>query len=415
MKKKQFLFLSLAIVAMAAIGIAPRHAVELKAGGDESSLVSEAPIESSEEPVESSEEPVESSEEAPTQSSEEKSEAQPASSEAPKSEEPAKSEATEEEPAPAHEYKYRIKEAHIEFRDSETASYAVGDAKIGSYFLSADGWNEDDAPIYMTVKGNVTTKLETKIVYIYEYKPTSVVWNGKEVKMGSDKTYELAKPEKEGEYDLAIYFTKTLIVNPMDLTSINWASFLTVQNLMTIGSWAIIVVGILVLYFLNRKYKMRNATSLEKVQEYLGKEVESVWGVEASEKMSKIFSNLVGTALNGIDKKLTKMDNNNATMIRCLLLMQENTPEARLAITECLSKLDTAEDNKAKEVSDLIKAEMEKYKAEQEAAKKALEEAKATNQAWKNEVAKAEPDPEEAEQEAEEEKEEKPQKDYGKL
>lgn len=294
-------------------------------------------------------------------------------------------------------YEYRVMEAIIGYRDSEDVSYAKGDSRIGSYFLSADGWNDGDTyDITMTITGNVTTKLADKVVYIYEYRPTLVKWCGNEISMNGDKTYTLAKPTEKGDYALEINFTKTMITNPMDLTSINWSSLLTVQNLMTIGSWVVIIVGILILYGLNRRYKKRGSTTLEEVKKSISSEIENVYGVEMAKSINSLLDTSVKAAFTAIDEKLSKLDNNNATLVRCLLVMQENTPEARLAVTKYLSELDTAEDSKAEEVKKLIEAEMEKYKAEQEAKEKALEEARKVNEQWKDKASSTDTEPKEA-------------------
>lgn len=313
--------------------------------------------------------------------------------------------------APEPEFQYRIKPAAIQYRDSEVASYSIGDSKIGNYFLSADGWNEEAEPITMTIKGNVTTKLESKIVYIYEYKPTTVLWNGAEIKPNSEKIYELAKPAEPGDYDLTIYFTKEIITNPMDLTSINWASFFTVQNLMTVLAWVVILAGIIALYFVNAHYKKKGSTTLDDVKKYVNGVVADQCGQGVANSVSKALEKIIGVGLESIDAKLAKVDNNNATLVRCLLLMQEDTPQARLAIIECLSKLDVSQDGKANEVAQMIKAEMDKYKAEQEAREKALAEAKKANEEWK---ATAEEKPEAVEPEPEPAAEPE-EGDYGKL
>ena len=280
-----------------------------------------------------------------------------------------------EEPA----YKYLIKDAYIGYRDSEEAQYTKGDYKIGNYFLSAEGWNDESDPIIMTISGNITTKLESKVVYIYEYRPTSVIWNGKEIVRNEDKTYTLEKPLAEGAYDLTINFTKTVITNPVDLTNLNWASLLTVQNLMTIGSWVIIVIGMLVIFFVSRNGKKYTLSS---VQKNLSSKIEESFGKDVSEKITNLLNDTVKPIFDTLNDKLAKIDNNNATLVRCLLLMQEDTPESRLAITKCLSELDTSKDDKANEIAKMIEAEIAKYKKESEERQKALEEAEKLNGEW---------------------------------
>lgn len=285
-------------------------------------------------------------------------------------------------------FDYVIGSVSIGYRDSEDVSYAKGDETIGNWYVSADGWNEEDAfEITLNAKGNVVTKLESKVVYIYEYRPTLVKWLGETVSQNADTTYTLKKPTEKGSYDLEIDFTKTLVTNPMDLTSLNWASLLTLPNLMTILSWVVIVVGILVLYGLNRRYRKRGSTTLEEVKKSLSSEIENVYGKELADSVSSLFDTTIKKSFESIDSRLAKVDSNNATLIRCLLVMQENTPEARLAVAKYLSELDVAEDSKASEVKALIEAEMAKYKAEAEAREKAIEDAKKTNGEWKEKSA----------------------------
>lgn len=315
------------------------------------------------------------------------------------------------QPAEAPAYKYEVKEAYIGYRNSDTESYGKGGSEIGSYFLSKDGWNDDVEDIVMTIKGNVTTKLESKIVYIYEYRPTLVKWAGAEVPQNGDKTYSLKKPEAEGAYDLEIYFTKTLITNPVDLTNLNWASFFTVNNIMSVGSWVVIVIGIITIYFVSRRYKYKGATDVQAIKNELAAKIDSAYGEETSKAFSKLLDDVVGKVFVEINGRLAKVDNNSAVMLRCLLLMQENTPEARLAITELLTKLQTEADGKAEEVKALIEAEMAKYKAEAESKKQAIEDAKELNQKWAEKAKELEGPAEEPVEDTEE-----PKGDgYGKL
>lgn len=291
----------------------------------------------------------------------------------------------------AEELVYRINGATINYRDSEDSPYVAGSDKIGSYYVSADGWKaEDTFDIYLNIKGNIVTKMESKVLYIYEYKPTVVIWNGAVIEQNADRTYTLTKPTAVGSYNIEIDFTKTIVTNPTDLTTLNWGSLLTVQNLMTIASWLVIVIGILVLYGINRRYKKRGSTTLEEVKKSLSAQIEESCGTEVAKVVSDVFDTTIKATFTAIEGKLEKVDANNATLVRCLLLMQENTPEARLAITKCLSELDTTADKKGDEVKALIEAEMKKYQEQAEAKAIALEEAKKSNEAWKDKASQSE-------------------------
>ncbi len=298
------------------------------------------------------------------------------------------SEETKSESAESISYAYVINDAKIGYRDSEDVSYASGDHTIGDYYLSAEGWGEGDSyDVVMTVKGNVSTKLEDKVLYLYEYRATSVVWNGESLTVNGDKTYTLKKPSAPGAYDLEINFTKTLISNPTDLSSVNWSSLFTVQNLMTIGSWVVIVIGILVIYALNRRYKKRGSTTLDEVKKSLNSEIENVCGKEMAASLSNLMDGTIKTTFEAINSKLETVNGNSIVLMRCLLAMQENTPESRLAVTKLLTELDTSADSQAEEVRKLIEEEITKRDAEKEERAKALEEAKKANNAWSEESA----------------------------
>ena len=271
----------------------------------------------------------------------------------------------------------------ISFRDDDSAPYAAGDEKIGSYYLSADGWKEgEDEPIILNAIGNVTSKLDGKVLYLYEYRPTNVVWGGKVVKQQSDKTFILEKPEIGGTYSLSIGFTRTMINSPTELTSINWASLLTVQNLMTIGAWAIIVIGLIAFCVMNMKQKAKGSTTLDSVKNELKSQIKNVCGEEIANQISPLLDKILHETLAHIDGELASLNNNNATLARCFLLAQENTPEARLAITKCLTELDLAKDGKAEEIKAMIEAEIARNLAERQKREQALERAEQLNSKW---------------------------------
>lgn len=298
-------------------------------------------------------------------------------------------EESSEEPAAQSEEKkdegivYVVKEAYIGFRDNETDSYGKGNSEIGSYFLSKDGWKEEDnEPIVMTIEGNVKTRLDSKIVYIYEYKPTLVKFAGEPISKGEDKTYKLEKPTQKGEYDLEIYFTKTLITSPVDVLDLNWKSLLTTQNLLTFGSWALLVVVCAILFFLTRKYKSRGTTTVQEAVAQVKKVVSDEFGEKAGDAVTDILNRVISPAFGAIDKKLEKVDGNIGIMLRCLLVMQEDTPEARLAVTKYLSELDTSKDELSAQVKEIIEREIAKRDAEKKAREEAIKEAEEKAEKW---------------------------------
>ncbi|WP_281512138.1 hypothetical protein [Mammaliicoccus vitulinus] len=66
-------------------------------------------------------------------------------------------------------------------------------------------------------------------------------------------------------------------------------------------------------------------------------------------------------------------------MARCLLLSQENTPEARLTIIKELTKLKESNEDLAAKIKAVIDDEVQKNKEIQNAKKKAIEELNESN------------------------------------
>ena len=129
----------------------------------------------------------------------------------------------------------------------------------------------------------------------------------------------------------------------------------------------------------------------KKVRE-LNRRVEEKFGTTMAQSMNELFDVVIAKSFEAINSKLDSVNGNMTTLMRCLLVMQENTPEARLAVTKYLSELDAANSEQAEQVRALIEAEMKKYADDKKAKEDAIEQAKAANQKWKEEAEAKEDD-----------------------
>lgn len=149
----------------------------------------------------------------------------------------------------------------------------------------------------------------------------------------------------------------------------DWKSIFSVSNLMQLVSWLITTFcasGFFITLYKSKKFK---TLTMEEVNTNVQKSVDN----GCSNSINNFLTNFMTDYSNGLTKKLDSMEKSNKVLVRCFILMQENTPESRLAILAELDKLGTEEDNTAltNTIKELIKQEVNN----QEQKSKALEEA----------------------------------------
>lgn len=148
----------------------------------------------------------------------------------------------------------------------------------------------------------------------------------------------------------------------------DWKSIFSVSNLMQLISWLITTFcasGFFVTLYKMKKYKV---TTMEDVNTNTQKTVETV----CANSITNFLTNFMTDYSKTTTEKLDSMEKSNKTLVKCFILMQENTPEARMAILSELDKLSSDENSSAltTTIKELIKQEVQK----QEEKTKALEE-----------------------------------------
>ena len=149
----------------------------------------------------------------------------------------------------------------------------------------------------------------------------------------------------------------------------DWSSIFSVSNLLNLISWVITTFcasGFFITLYKSKKFK---TLTMEEVNTNVQKSVDA----GCSNSITNFLTTFMTDYSNGLTKKLDSMEVSNKVLVRCFILMQENTPESRLAILAELDKLGTEEDNTAltNTIKELIKQEVIK----QEEKTKSLEEA----------------------------------------
>ena len=153
----------------------------------------------------------------------------------------------------------------------------------------------------------------------------------------------------------------------------NWEDIFSLKNLFTIISWVISLFtagGLCVTLLKKQKIKAKTA-------EEISAAVEEVTKGETSKAVNAFMEKILGPSFDMFGEKLKEINEMCASMARCMVLAQENTPEARLAIIQELSKTNEKAQDLAEEVKKIVHDEMsatEKEKQEKIDTLKDLEE-----------------------------------------
>ena len=148
----------------------------------------------------------------------------------------------------------------------------------------------------------------------------------------------------------------------------DWKSIFSVSNLMQLISWLITTFcasGFFVTLYKMKKYKV---TTMEEVNTNVQKAVDT----GCANSITNFLTDFMSSYSKTTTEKLDSMEKSNKTLVKCFILMQENTPESRMAILSELDNLSSDKDNTALTltIKELIKEEVQK----QEEKSKALEE-----------------------------------------
>lgn len=153
----------------------------------------------------------------------------------------------------------------------------------------------------------------------------------------------------------------------------SWEEIFTVNNLFQLISWLITLgcsSGFFVSLYKSRKYK-------QITPQEIAKQVDDKINSVLDDKLSKFLSDTFGPFNENMLQKFSSMENSTKTMVRCFILMQENTPESRIAILKELDSLNNNETGQLTlQVKELIAEEVKKQEADNKALSETLEELK---------------------------------------
>ena len=230
------------------------------------------------------------------------------------------------------------------------------------------------------LEGNVGDKVTFKVSPYVLYKVETVTVNGVAITPNDDGIYEFLLVEGENKVNA------TFVVNKAELETIagvladarngDWSQIFTIENMLTFISWIISLLmssGFFVTLIKSKKIQSKTAGEISKTVEAL---INSKFG----EMTETFLKNTIMPIMEKYNVNMEFMDKTMKAMARCFMLAQENTPEARLAIVEELTKLNNNEKDLREEVKEIIEKEVAKSKEETAKLTQDLEDLKRANQ-----------------------------------
>lgn len=153
----------------------------------------------------------------------------------------------------------------------------------------------------------------------------------------------------------------------------NWEEIFSISNLFQLISWTITTLcasGFFVSLYKSKKFK-------EITPKEIAKQVDEKINSVLDERLSTFLKDVFTPYNEKMIGKFDSMESSTKTMVRCFILMQENTPESRLAILKELNNLNKDETGLlALQVKELIAEEVKKQEEKSKSLTETLEELK---------------------------------------
>lgn len=190
----------------------------------------------------------------------------------------------------------------------------------------------------------------------------SLTVNGTALVANEDGSYTFAMVEGENLVSAVFEVNQNEIKYILGLVDTvkngKFEDLFTLKNLMTLISWAISLFmgsGFCVTLLKSKKIKAQTA---QEISEAVQVATES----EVSKGINAFLGEKFGPSFDELSKSLTDITTTCQSMARCMVLSQENTPEARLAIIQELSANSKKAETLADEVKKIVHAEIETNK-----------------------------------------------------
>lgn len=228
-------------------------------------------------------------------------------------------------------------------------------------------------------EGHVGDKVTAHVSPYVLYKIETVSVNGVNLTANEDGNYEFLLVEGEN------IITATFVVDNEELTSIanlladakdgEWDEIFTMSNLVQAIYWLLTTIftsGFFITLLKTKKIKAETTKEIKTA-------VEAILSSKLGDSINTFLETTIVPLFEQYNIKINYTEETCKVLARCFALAQENTPEARLAIINELTKFKNTEQDLNEEVKKIINEEIERNNAEKAQLNKTIEELKEAN------------------------------------
>lgn len=229
-------------------------------------------------------------------------------------------------------------------------------------------------------EGHVGDKVTAHVSPYVLYKIETVSVNGVNLTANEDGNYEFLLVEGEN------IITATFVVDNEELTSIanlladakdgEWDEIFTIGNLIQAIYWLLTTIFTSGFFITLLKTKKIKAETTKEIKT----SVEAILSSKLGDSINTFLETTIVPLFEQYNIKINYTEETCKVLARCFALAQENTPEARLAIINELTKFKNTEQDLNEEVKKIINEEIERNNAEKAQLNKTIEELKEANQ-----------------------------------
>lgn len=249
-------------------------------------------------------------------------------------------------------------------RDDETVADESG--KYGEIVVSSDdGVAGDEIKVFVSC-GN-TFDIDTTKITFFRYALSYVTINGERVEPTNAEKHEYVFVLKEGVNDVKAYFNGRVEISATDLSTVNWKSLLTVDNLLKLVYFVFSLALSLVFFTFVRRIN----NSKKKSDEEIENSVETIFAGKISEFLKETVTPIVEKQ--GITTK-EMLDTINV-LTRVTMFQLSGKPEDRLAAIKELQEYRPTNVELGEQIKKIVEDTIQKSEESKEARKKAVAEA----------------------------------------
>lgn len=259
---------------------------------------------------------------------------------------------------------------------SESSENSSSEEEVITYPCNVKLGAHKYGDILYDIEGGEIGEVVTLYVKPYSfYKIDTVMANGVILTPNADGNYQFALIEGENivEATFTIDDEQFMVIAELlaDAKDGNWENIFSVENLITLITWAISALtasGFFVTLLKSKKLELK--TKLKTTEENKN---------EAFDSFNRVVREQILPLIDKIDAKSDETETVCKTLAKCFILSQEGTPESRIAIINELTNLQKTSKDLSAQVLEIINKEVESKTHAEEEKRKAIEELEEAN------------------------------------